>query len=344
MPEKIKKQFEAYSEAVADDSPFYSYLTHHLAQVDKLMTSIKPYFFNAHFISLYLASVIKHLYLHEDELREYYQNFTTEPKKPSKECIKLFLRFQDEHFQSIINDTQHYNLKKNIVERSSVLIPVFQHIIKMSGQDQFNVVELGSKGGLLLNYDWYGYTFNKKTEIGNTKDFNIKVKLNDYDEGFEISELAHPHNKIGITQHKIDLKLEEEYYWMMSLYYPEEVKRRKHFMKARKVFLEHPVDIIEGDELELLAEVLKELPQNEAVILFHVHVTKSWSDEKKQKLMQVITDFSATHEIYHVHHQIFNSDIYLDSYNAGKLYRQKLAHFDLNALTIDWLHNQKVML
>lgn len=343
MPEKIRKQFEAYAEAVKEDSPLYSYITKHLAEHDTLMLKLVPHFFNANFISLYLTSIVKHLYIHKDPLRDYFLNFTNEPKKPSKEMINDLLKFQETHFGSILLDIERYNLKKNIVERSSVLIPVFQHIIKLSGQEDFNVVELGSKGGLLLNYDWYGYTFNKKHEIGNTEDFNIKIKLNGYDEGFDISSLAHPHKKVGITQSKIDLSLDDEYFWLMSLYYPEETKRRKHFMKARKVFLEHPVEILEGDELTLLPGVLASLPQSEAVILFHVHVTKHWSDEKKQQLMQIISDYSETHEIYHVHHQIFNNDIYLDSFIDGKLQRQKLAHFDLNALTIDWLYNQKVI-
>ncbi|WP_414051352.1 DUF2332 family protein [Macrococcus animalis] len=343
MPEKIKKQFEAYSETVKGDSPLYSYITKHLAENETLMLKLTPHYFNAHFISLYLTSIVKHLYVHEDSLRDYFLNFTTEPKKPSKDLMNEFLNFQEEHFSSILSDIERYNLKKNIVERSSVLIPVFQHIIKLSGQADFNVVELGSKGGLLLNYDWYGYTFNKKIEIGNTEEFNIKVKLNGYDEGFNISELNHPYKKIGITKNKIDLTLEDEYFWLMSLYYPEETKRRKQFMKARKVFLDHPVEILEGDELKLLPSVLESLPQNEAVILFHVHVTKNWSDEKKQQLMQIITDYSSKHEIYHVHHQIFNNDIYLDSFIDGKLQRHKLAHFDLNALTIDWLYNQKVI-
>lgn len=344
MPEKIKKQFTAYSEAVKEDSPLYSYITKQLAQNDVLMERFKPHFFNAHFISLYLASVVKHLYLHDDELRSYFLNFTSEPKRPSKEMMKLFLDFQETHYSDILMDIERYNLKKNIVERSSVLIPVFQHIIDMSGQDEFNIIELGSKGGLLLNYDWYGYTFNKKITVGNTDDLNIKVKLLGYEDGSAIAELKHPHKKIGITQSKIDLTEEDEYYWLMSLYYPEEIKRRKQFVKARKVFLEHPVEILEGDEISLLPEVLASFPEDEAIILFHIHVTKHWSDEKKQQLLQIITDCSATHEIYHVHHQIFNNDIYLDSYQDGKLQRQKLAHFDLNALTIDWLHNQKIEL
>lgn len=343
MPEKIKKQFIVYSEAVKEDSPLYSYITKQIAEEEQLMIKIKPHFFNAHFISLYLSSVLKHLYIYEDQLRDYYLNFTNDPKKPSKEMIKAFLAFQESHFSDILGDIERFNLKKNIVERSSVLVPVFQHIIKLSGQEQFNVVELGSNGGLLLNYDWYGYTFNKKIEIGNTKDFNIKVKLNGYDEGFDISNLAHPHKKVGITKNKIDLTLADEYFWLMSLYYPEETKRRKHFMKARKVFLEHPVEILEGDELILLPDVLATLPEDEAVILFHIHVTKNWSDDKKQQLMEITSEFSQTYEIYHVHHQIFNNDIYLDSFIEGKLQRQKLAHFDLNTLTIDWLHNQKVI-
>lgn len=343
MPEKVKKHFEAYAETVKDDSPLYSYIAKHLAQSETLMLHLKPHFFNANFISLYLTALLKQLYQHDHSLRDYFLNFTSTPLKPDKDLIKNMISFQSEHFNDILRDIEHYSLKKNVVERSSVLIPVIQHIMNLSGHKTFNVIELGSIGGLLLNYDWYGYTFNKKIAIGNTDDFNMKIKLNGFEEGFDVNHLMHPNTKIGITNRKMDLSSEEDYLWLLSLYFPEETKLRKHFIKARKVFQHHPVEIIEGDEISLLPNVIEGMPEDEPIIIFHIHVTKNWSDEKKQTLMDIITKYSNNYEIYHVHHQIFNNDIYLDTYVEDYLQRQKLAHFNLNTLTIDWLHNQKII-
>lgn len=344
MPEKLKKQFQAYKEIVKSDSPLYHFIADKISEDEKYLTQLKSYAVDASFIPLFFTAVLKSLYIYEDDLREYYLNFMDKPKAPDDRLLHHFKAFTNRYMTNISQDIRRYDLKKNIVERSSALIPIFTQIIKSSGHEHFNMIELGTRAGLLLNYDWYGYTFNKSVVIGDTEKMNIKVRINQYDSLDKIEPLVHPNQKIGITRNKMDITTEEDHLWLLSLYYPEENKRRKYYNKARKLFLEHPVDIYEGEEIQLLDEQLSVLPEDEPIIIFHIHVTKHWSDERKQQLLAVIQKHAQSKEIYHVHHQIFNSDIYLDSFFDGNVKREKLAHFDLNKLQIEWLFNQPIKL
>ncbi|UOB21533.1 DUF2332 family protein [Macrococcus armenti] len=343
MPEKLKKQFVAYRNIVKSDSPLYHFISNELINDEVFLLRLKPYVSDVGFIPMFFAATLKCLYENDNALREYYLNFTEHPKAPSDKLFISFKAFVYEHFDSIMMDVRRFDLKKNIVERSSVLVPIFTEIIKTSGKTNFNVIELGTRAGLLLNYDWYGYTFNKSVRVGDPDTFNIKVHIDHYDDLSSLEPIVHPIRKIGITRNKMDITVDDEHHWLQSLYYPEEQKRRKYYNKARKVFLEHPIEIFEGDEISLLKEHIAQLPDNEPIIIFHMHVTKHWSDEKKQSLLSLIQQFAINKEIYHVHHQIFNSDIYLDAFIDGQLKREKLAHFNLNQLKIDWLYNQPIV-
>ncbi|RXK19106.1 DUF2332 family protein [Macrococcus sp. DPC7161] len=342
MPDKIRTQFIKYGDVVEKDSPFYKQLAHLIANNDELLLQLKPYWQTTHFFSLYFASVLKALYIHDHKLREYYLNFNDKPKKLTEEKFDVFIDFQNTYFDEIIMDVQSQFLKKNIVERASVFIPIFNEVIQSHVEDDFNFIELGALAGLLLNYDWYGYTFNKSVELGQVKDLNIKVKLNDYHD--EIKEMMHPTFKVGITNKKYDLLEDEDYFWLISLFYPEEIKRRKHFIKAREIFLKHPVNILEGNELELLEMVLSQLDNDKPTIIYHIHTTKSWSDDKKIALMDIIQNYANQREIYHIHHQIFGTDIICDTFENGQLVRKKYANFNLNEMTIEWMKDKPVVL
>lgn len=342
MAIKYKDIVLAYSEIVKQDSELYGQISADMAE-DKEMKQLLIPINELNMMPKLMSSVLYELYHYDHPLKEYYLNFKETPKPWDHTGYQLFKDFIQQHIESIIVITKNADMKKNVVERSSVLVPVFHHIISASHHELFNVIEIGSRAGLLLNYDWYGYTFNKNVSMGDIESFNIKVKIKGYEEE-QLRPLLHPTNKIGISHKVIDLKDEDEYIWMLCQLYPEDVKRRKNLVKARQVFLNHPVDLREGDELELLREAMIELPDDEPLIIFHIHHTKKWSDEKKMALLQLIKEHSVNKEIYHIHHQLFGSEIYLDYYKNELLTREKLAAFDLQKMKIDWLYNQPVKL
>lgn len=342
MAIKYKDIVLAYSEVVRQDSGLYGNISAEMAEDKEMKLLLQP-INEMDMMPRLMSAVLFELYHQDHPLKEYYFNFTESPKVWDKEGYLLFKSFVSHHIDAIITHSKNADMKKNVVERSSVLVPIFHHIINASHHELFNVIEVGSRAGLLLNYDWYGYTFNKSVSMGDTESFNIKVKIKGYEDEY-LRPLRHPAHKIGISDKVIDLNDDEEYTWMLCQLYPEDVKRRKNLMKARNVFLEHPIDLREGDELDLLEEALMQLPDDEPIIIFHIHHTKKWSDVKKMALLQLIKKYSSAKEIYHIHHQLFGNEIYLDYYKDELLIREKLATFDLDKMKIDWLYNQPVKL
>ncbi|TDM04156.1 DUF2332 family protein [Macrococcus carouselicus] len=343
MALKYKDLMMTYSTAIADKSPLYSSIALHMAGDKDMREILRPYMTVSHFIPLFMTATLACLYKNDHALRQYYLNFTVEPAELDSagyDCFRDFVRL---HLHEILTLVRTGDLKKNIVERSSVLIPIFHYIREKSSEEHFNVIELGSKAGLLLNYDWYGYTFNKEQKVGYTEDINIKMKIKGYPDD-ELISLEHPRYKYGISEDVIRLEDETDYIWMLSQFYPEEMKRRKNLIKARAIFLQHPVELLQGNELELLEETLSLLPDDEPVIIFHVHHTKNWTDEKKAALLEIIHRNAEKKEIFHIHHQLFGADIFIDYMNSGILRREKLLNLDLDKMRIEWLLGQPIKL
>lgn len=343
MALKYKEIMLAYSNAVEEKSPLYHQLGQHMAEDKEMKGLLSPFTGNKQFIPLFMSAVLSTLYATEHELRNYYLNFSEHPLEMDARGFEVYKSFVTSHLDEIMTLARSGNLKKNIVERSALLIPIFHYMMEQSERESFNVIELGTKAGLLLNYDWYGYTFNKNHKVGYTEDINIKMKIKGYPHD-TLRPLTHPRLKYGLSSDVVRIEEEEAFNWMMSLFYPEEVKRRQNLKKARDIFLAHPVELLEGDELDLLEKTLMMMPDDEPVVIFHIHHTKNWSDEKKIALLELIQRYSATKEIYHIHHQLFGQDIFIDYTHHKVIKREKLAHLELDKMKIEWLLGQPLKL
>ncbi|GGA96009.1 DUF2332 family protein [Macrococcus hajekii] len=339
MALKYKELMLAYSTAISDKSQLYSSIASKLAEDKDMKDILAPQIISSHFVPLFMTATLAVLYDHEHDLRRYYLNFNDEPAAFDETGYQVFKHFIQLHLAEIMLLIRTGDLKKNIVERSAVLVPIFHYIREECDRQKFNVIELGSKAGLLLNFDWYGYTFNKEYKVGFNEDINIKMKIKGYPYDYLVP-LEHPHYKVGISEEVIKIEEDSDFKWMLSQFYPEELKRRKNLLKAREIFHNHPVELLEGNELELLEKTLTALPDDEPIVIFHVHHTKNWADEKKSALLQMIQRFSATKEIFHIHHQLFGTDIFIDYLDHGMLKREKLAHLDLDKMKIEWLLGQ----
>jgi len=343
MALKYKEIMLAYSNAVEEKSSVYHQLGQHMAEDKELKEILSPFISDRQFIPLFMTAVLTTLYSTEDDLRNYYLNFSDHPLEMDSEGYRVFKSFVITHLDEIMILARNGDLKKNIVERSALLIPIFHYIMEQTDKENFNVIEIGTKAGLLLNFDWYGYTFNKDHKVGLTDDINIKMKIKGYPYD-TLRPLSHPRLKYGLSSDVVRLEEEEAFHWMMSLFYPEEDKRRNNMKKAHDIFLAHPVELLEGDELELLEQTLTVMPDDEPVVIFHIHHTKNWTDEKKVALLELIQKFSATKEIYHIHHQLFGQDIFIDYTHHNVIKREKLANLELDKMKIEWLLGQTLKL
>lgn len=68
-------------------------------------------------------------------------------------------------------------------------------------------------------------------------------------------------SRIGLDLHISDLKDPESYLWLKSLIWPEHQERLELFESAARCFKENPVELIEGDGITLLTDVVETLPK-----------------------------------------------------------------------------------
>jgi Uncharacterized protein conserved in bacteria (DUF2332) len=77
---------------------------------------------------------------------------------------------------------------------------------------------------------------------------------------------------------------------LLALIWPEHEDRRKKFIEASNYFLKHKsmIEFIEGDGVQLLPSIMKNIPTNSTLCIFHTFVANQMSKEVRQTLLETI--------------------------------------------------------
>src|SRR5690606_25100480 len=125
-------------------------------------------------------------------------------------------------------------------------------------------------------------------------------------------------SKVGLDLHVCDITVPENALWLKSLIWPEHRDRVKLFEKAAQLFIENPVDLIEGDGVSLLPEIAKQTPEDSAICIFHTHVANQMPEALKHKLLEIIKSLGSQRDVFHLYNNMWDRKLHLDSYVNGR--------------------------
>lgn len=94
--------------------------------------------------------------------------------------------------------------------------------------------------------------------------------------------------------------------WLDALIWPEHKERRKLFKQASKCLLHNraAVDLINGDGIELLGDVSKEIPNDSVICIFHTHAANQMTTEMKNSLLDNIKRIGAKRDVFHIYNNV----------------------------------------
>ncbi len=142
--------------------------------------------------------------------------------------------------------------------------------------------------------------------------------------------------RIGIDLHVIDLKKEDDRRWMKALIWPEHKDRRQLFEKAARCLEQTPIRLIEGDGVELLSDLVAQVPSDTVVCIFHTHVANQMSDEAKRGLLEQLREIGRQRDLFHVYNNMWDPKLHLDHMINGRECRQIVAETDGHARWFRW--------
>ncbi len=246
-------------------------------------------------------------------LKEFYPTIVEYPRGPEESFFyfKEFCRLYSQQIKELLKTKL---VQTNEVRRCSYLFPVF-HFIHEQSKKPLALIEIGTSAGLQLLWDKYCYSYGTREVYG---DQESKVHLSSEIKGSRkpiFPESIPPvASRLGIDLHTNDLNDKEDYLWLNSLIWPEHQERRALFEKAAECVKENPITLIQGDGVQLLPELIKDMPDGHAICVFHTHVANQMPAKTKEKLLQEIKRIGQNRDIFHIYNNIQDRDLHLDYY------------------------------
>lgn len=136
--------------------------------------------------------------------------------------------------------------------------------------------------------------------------------------------------------HISDLRDTDDYLWLKSLIWPEHQERLDLIEKASKHFNEDPVELIEGDGIALLPEVIDSLSNDAPICIFHTHVANQIPEDAKRVLEEKIKAIGQERDVFHLYINMWDRQLHLDYYLDGKEYTNTIGETDGHGRWFEW--------
>jgi hypothetical protein len=159
-------------------------------------------------------------------------------------------------------------IQTNEVQRSWMLLPCFLEVARVTGADGFELIELGSSAGLNLVWDRYRYRYAN----GDWGQAEAALELGGEERGPVPGSLLalrpRVRRRIGIDRDPIDVTSEKDALLLKSFVWADQHARLDRLDCAIAALRRDPPELVRGDFVELLPEVLESTQADGLTLVF----------------------------------------------------------------------------
>ncbi|PSQ47523.1 DUF2332 domain-containing protein [Halobacteriales archaeon SW_6_65_15] len=243
----------------------------------------------------------------EHRLADYYPTVTDDPLAPDEsvdpanpdgDAFSAFRDFCLSNTDEIRSLVTTRRTQTNSVRRCAALYPAFEEVLRRATTDPSDgdrrplaLVEVGPSAGLNLLWDRYGYDYG---DAGRCGDLDSPVRIE--------SAVMNP----------LDVTDPDDARWLKALVWPEHDDRHRLLDAAVEVAHRNPPDLREGDALDLLPDVVAEIPADRPICLFNTQVRYQLDDGGRERFESLVAELAADRELYSL-----SGDRSADEYDQG---------------------------
>ena len=258
-------------------SPLYAHLVEVIANDEELMRVINRI---AHRPPPNLLfGGVQYLIGADDELARYYLPLTDHPLSPEG-AGPAFRSFVLSHEEELIDIGNTRYTQTNECRRCVALLPM----VMMSRFDSIHLVDLGTSAGLNLALDLYRYRIGE-VEWGPESEVHLTAESRGVTPALgDIDVLS----RTGLDLNPIDPSNKDHRRWLDALIWPEHSLRRHRLRAALDMVASVPVQLIAGDALTTLGDVLAGLPPGEAAVVMNSFTLIQFTPEQRDMLETIV--------------------------------------------------------
>ncbi len=144
----------------------------------------------------------------------------------------------------------------------------------------------------------------------------------------------------GLERNPVDLANDDDRDWLRALVWPDQIERFARLDAALDVYQGAKPEIRVGDALELLPEVLAQIPKGETLCVYHTLVTYQFSPPMRRALDDLLTAAGLRRAVWRLSLEgTANNEcpLRLRRYHDGTKEERVLAQAHPHGLWLEWL-------
>lgn len=304
----VSDAFKLSIESMRNSSPLYEALATRIVD-DPEMLDIASVGREEQFPPLIFFGAVRYLLLGEmkgHELEKFYPDLCEsldQARSPQDtDAYPIFRQFCLDYKDPIQHIITTRLIQTNEVRRCSVMVPAFGIVAELIRQPLV-LIEIGSSAGINLNWDRYHYHYTGGVDLYCGQPDSV-LTLGTEIQGEYVppipAQLPTVTDRIGIDLNPLDPADEKVRRWLHALIWPEHIERWQNLAHALDIIQEHRPEVIAGNALDVLPNVLHQVTREGALCIFHSMVIYQFSAEMAQQLDDILIEHSHQRDIYRV--------------------------------------------
>ena len=253
-----------------------------------------------------------------------------------------FRSFCLEHAEEIGRIVSTRRVQTNEVRRCAVLLPAFG-LIARRANNPLALVEVGASAGLNLLFDRYAYDYGAGRAAGDA-DSPVRISCEARGDN-EVPLPRHPPGvvcRVGLDLNPLDVRDPASARWLEALIWPEEYAHRAPLLRAALALARRaPPTLLRGDALDLLPEVLADVPVGATTCVFHTFTLSQFPEQARERFDELLRERARGRDLYRVSVEWLGADdaplLRLVAHENGEEKAALLARCDDHGEWVEWL-------
>lgn len=273
-------------------------------------------------------------------LRAFYPSLVTSPLPPAG-AFPAFRDFCLARADAIRAILHRRGVNTNEVARCAVLLPGF-HRIAGQGGEPLHLVEIGCSAGLNLRWNAYAYDYGDGRRRGDSASpLIIGCELRGPRRPPLPDRLPAIGRRIGVDLAPLDPDAAADAAWLRALIWPEHKARAERLQAAIALSHARPVELRTGDGVALLPEIVRALPADGTVCVFHSFAVVQFAQDQRAAFEAALSDLGRRRLIFRLGLEwdpaAEEPRLYLHRYADEQVDVELLARCDAHGTWAEWL-------
>ncbi len=141
--------------------------------------------------------------------------------------------------------------------------------------------------------------------------------------------------RAGVDEFPIDVSDPDEVLWLRSMVWPERRDHADLLATACEVPQGDSPEVVEGDPVAMLSNLLMLIPENSAICIYHTDLSHRYPASTMEQIEDLVTEYGAENNIHWLHDE--DGRVELSAFESGVKTTRHQADCDSHGRWMEWV-------